>query len=131
MDNLKILSTPSTPQIDFNSSGQLSIKGKSLPEDPRKFYNPLFNWVDELSADQVQIDIMLDYVNTSSSKRIIELIKAIDTNNNVKKIKMNWFYESDDTDMLEFGEMIQRNLRRIKTKYIECEDIDNDLFESS
>ncbi len=131
MDNLKILSTPSTPQIDFNSSGQLSIKGKSLPEDPRKFYNPLFNWLEKLSTEQVQIDIMLDYVNTSSSKRIIELIKTIDTNSNVKKIKMNWFYETDDADMLEFGEIIQRGVKKIKTKYIECDDIDNDLFESS
>ncbi len=125
MDNLKIFSTPSTPQIDFKSSGQLSIKGKSLPEDPRKFYNPLFNWLGELSAEQVQIDIMLDYVNTSSSKRIIELIKTIDTNSNVKKIKMNWFYETDDADMLEFGEIIQRGVKKIKTKYIECDDLDD------
>ena len=122
MDNLKIHSTPSTPQIDFKRSGQLSIKGKSLPEDPRRFYNPLFNWLKELSAEQVQIDIKLDYVNTSSSKRIIELIKAIDTNNKAKKIKMNWFYESDDADMLEFGEIIQRGLKRIKTNYIEYDE---------
>ena len=77
---------------------------------------------DNFSAENVQLNIQLEYVNTSSSKRIIELVKSLDNNRNVKEIKMNWFYEEDDSDMLEFGEMIQHNLRHTKTKYIEIED---------
>ena len=38
---------------------------------------------------------------------------------------MHWYYEIDDLEMLEFGEMIQRNLKRIKTQYLEYEDNDD------
>jgi hypothetical protein len=122
MENLKIQSTPSTPEINFDGSGKLSIKGKSLPEDPKRFYDPIFNWAENMNINEVQLDIKLEYVNTSSSKRIIELLKIIDNNKEIDKIRMNWYYEIDDLDMLEFGEMIQRNLKRIKTQYLEYDE---------
>lgn len=125
MDDLIIQSTTSTPEIDFTRSGKLSIKGKSLPEDPRKFYEPIFKWAESFSTDVVEIDVKLEYVNTSSSKRIIELLKIIDCNKEIRKIDMNWYYEIDDPDMLEFGEIIQRTLKKTKTNYIEYVDIDD------
>lgn len=125
MDDLIIQKTESTPEIDFKKSGHLSIKGKSLPEDPKRFFGPIFNWVKNIKAKEIQMDIKLDYVSTSSSKRIFELIKAIDTNENVREVNLNWFYEIDDADMLEFGEIIQRSLKRTKIKYIECDDLDD------
>lgn len=124
MDDLYIDDTPSTPEIKFEKSGSLSIRGKSLPEDPKRFYNPLFKWVEELTTDNVDIQVQLEYVNTSSSKRIIELLKKIDNNSKIKHVKMNWYYEVDDPDMLEFGEVIQHNLRRTRTNYVEYDDED-------
>ena len=125
MEDLIIQSTESTPQIDFKKSGQLSIKGKSLPEDPKRFYTSLFKWAEELSADEVQLDVKLEYVNTSSSKNIMELIKTVDRSQKIRHLNLNWYYEIDDTDMLEFGEMIERSLKRTKASYIECDDIDD------
>ncbi len=124
MDDLFINNTESTPEINFKRSGELSIKGKSLPEDPKKFYDPIFKWADKVCAKNVRLDVHLEYVNTSSSKRIIEFIKTLDNNQKIKKIVLNWFYEVDDLEMLEFGEMIQHNLRHTKTHYIEFEDED-------
>lgn len=124
MDDLYINNTALTPEIDFKNSGHLSIKGKSLPEDPKKFFSPIFKWANKIRAKELQVDIKLEYVNTSSSKRIIEFLKTLDNNKRVKKIDLNWFYEIDDPDMLEFGEMIQHGLRRTKSTYIEYEDLD-------
>ena len=125
MDDLIIKSTPATPEIDFKMSGQMLIKGKSLPENPLKFYEPIFRWIEDFSAEDVQIDIKLEYVNTSSSKNILELIKIVDRNQNIRNLNLNWYYEIDDMDMLEFGEMIGRSIKRAKTEYIECDDIDD------
>lgn len=125
MEDLKIQRTPSTPEIDFDKSGQFSIKGKSLPEDPKKFYEPIFSWAQKFSSKKVHLEVKLEYVNTSSSKRIIELLRIIDSNKAINKIDMNWYYEIDDLEMLEFGEMIQRNLKRTKTQYLEYEDNDD------
>lgn len=125
MDNLLIAKTASTPLIDFKSSGQMCLKGRLLPENPKEFFDPLFNWVDNIKKEEIVIDIKLSYINTSSSKRIIELVRTIDGNGQVKKVDLNWHYETDDSEMLEFGETIQRNLKRTKTQYIECEDIED------
>ena len=125
MNNLRIKSTPTTPEIDFRDSGQMIIKGKSLPEDPKKFYGPIFKWIEEFEAELVKMDVKLEYVNTSSSKNILELIKYIDKNQKIRHLDLNWYYEIDDMDMLEFGEMIGRSIKRAKTNYIECEDIDD------
>ena len=127
MDDLYIHNTNSTPEINFEKSGKLKIRGKSLPEDPKRFFAPLFEWVNELNSDRVDIQVKLEYVNTSSSKRIIELLKTIDNNKKIKKVDLNWYYEIDDADMLEFGEMIHHNLRRTKANYIEYEDTDDDF----
>lgn len=122
MRDLIIQSTPSTPEIEFRDSGQLSIKGKSLPEDPQKFYGALFSWLEEFDADEVQLDVKLEYVNTSSSKNILNFIQTVDRNNRIKHLKLNWHYEADDLDMLEFGEIILRSLKRTKATYIEYFD---------
>lgn len=124
MDDLFIKDTAQTPEIKFESSGRISISGKSLPEDPRKFYSPLFEWAEGLDIESVEIDMKLEYVNTSSSKRIIELLKTLDDNRKIQSINLNWYYEVDDPDMLEFGEVIEHNLRRTKANYIEYEDED-------
>ncbi len=125
MNNLIIDSTNATPEIRFETNGKISIKGKSLPENPKKFYEPIFKWIDEFEAEQVNVDIKLEYVNTSSSKNILELIKKMDKNHKIKNLDLNWYYEIDDVDMLEFGEMIARIIKRAKTNYIECEDIED------
>ena len=64
-------------------------------------------------------------VNTSSSKNIIELIKMVDQNKNIKQLSLDWHYEVDDLEMLEFGEVVGRSVKRTKTQYLECDDIDD------
>jgi len=124
MNDLFIKNTPSTPEIKFEKSGNLSIKGKSLPEDPRKFYNPLFKWLEDLETETLDLKVQLEYVNTSSSKRIIELLKIVDNNKKIRKASLYWYYDVDDPDMLEFGEVIQHNLRNTKTQFIGYEEED-------
>jgi glutaredoxin-related protein len=127
VSDLIIQSTASTPEIYFKQSGHLSIKGKSLPEDPKKFFSPLFNWAEDLNVENVQLDVRLEYVNTSSSKNILEFIKMVDSKDNVRHLNLNWFYEIDDLDMLEFGEIIEKKLKRTKASYIEYYDIDDNF----
>ncbi|MEE4198060.1 MAG: DUF1987 domain-containing protein [Bacteroidales bacterium] len=122
MDDLLIQSTAITPLIDFKKNGQLKIQGKSLPENPQHFFSPLFEWADELSSEDVKIDVILEYINTSSSKNLMKLIKQIDKNPKIRHFYLNWHYESDDLEMLEFGELVATNLRRARTNYIEYED---------
>lgn len=108
MENLVIEGTKKTPEIQFLTDGRLKIGGRSIPEDPSKFYNTLLLWIydycNNLSPTTV-VDIDLEYFNSGSSKYILQLLRelkvAADKGN---EIKINWYYEEGDDDILERGE---------------------------
>ena len=103
MEPLLIAETVYTPKVDFQTDGNLSIVGKSLPEDTSKFYQPLVDWISECTLPKLDIIVRLDYMNTSSSKEIYLFFKCIRANDNIKKAIVNWYYEEGDDDMLDLG----------------------------
>lgn len=124
MENLLIVSTKRTPEVSFTTDGRLVISGRSIPEDPNKFYDQLFAWVfnycQEL-ADTTTVDISLEYFNSGSSKAILEILRAlVDKAANSKQISINWYYEEGDDDILERGEYYE-SILNIKFNFIETE----------
>ena len=99
-----------TPSIEFDSiQGLLEIKGRSNPENTLDFYRPLVAWVDQYvqnPAEKTTVNIHLEHFNTSSSKSILEVFRALEPihKNSKGEIVVNWFYEDDDEDILEAGE---------------------------
>jgi hypothetical protein len=96
-----------TPQIVFNPDGNLSITGKSLPEDTAKFYEPVLNWIIECDIDSLNITIKLDYMNSSSAHQISKLLIYAKDNPNVKDCNINWYYDTEDEDNLDFGKELE------------------------
>lgn len=123
MTNLVIQSTDSTPEIEFLLNGKLTIKGRSLPEDVHKFYDPLIEWVKQLAAEKVVVELKLEYLNTSSTKKLMNLLMAIDLNDKIKTIDIRWHYEFDDLEMEDLGTIYEEDLPRAKFQYIEEVDI--------
>lgn len=100
---LLLAPTKSTPEIKFLMDGKLLIKGRSLPEDTFKFYEPLHNWIDNCMIENVCITICLDYMNSSSSQQISKFLQQAKNNTNIKDCSVRWFYEEGDEDNLDFG----------------------------
>src|SRR5659263_67579 len=79
--NLTIEKTLKTPQIELNySSGELSMAGKSLPENAGKIYEPVLNWVIKYALDPkpvTNLRLSLEYFNTSSLLWISKIVKAL------------------------------------------------------
>ena len=109
MEQLFISKTTSSPNVDFKENGKLSIEGRSFIEDPQKFFSPLLQWVKDLSTETVNLEIRLDYLNTSSTKMMAEFIKTIDANSKISNKVINWYFEEDDEDMIEVGQIIEEN----------------------
>ncbi len=126
MEAIFIEGTPKTPTVNFNSEeGIFEIKGRSIPENSIEFYKPLVDWLDKYASsplDKTEVNIQLEYFNTSSSKCILDVFKKLEkvTQAN-KEIVINWHYEEDDEDMLEAGEDYQ-SILRIPFKMIEIDD---------
>jgi hypothetical protein len=127
METLTIEGTPKTPTIKFDSEkGFLEIKGRSIPENSIEFYKPLVDWLDKYSASpkgSTNVNIALEYFNTSSSKCILDVFKKLESiqKSGNSQITINWYYESDDEDMLEAGEDYQAIIN-VPFKMMELEE---------
>lgn len=126
MDPIRIEGTPKTPTVNFNAeTGVLEIKGRSIPENAVEFYKPLVDWIGnygENTKDATEVNIQLEYFNTSSSKCILDVFKKLESINGKSSITINWHYEEDDEDMLEAGEDYQAIIN-IPFKMIEMEEM--------
>lgn len=124
MEELKIEGSAKTPTIEFNGSGDLLLKGRSIPENSIEFYKPILDWIENYGGapkDKTVVNVQLEYFNTSSSKCILDVFKKLETLSETA-IEINWYYEEDDEDMLEAGEDYQAIID-IPFKMIEVEEL--------
>lgn len=128
MSNLVLEGSPKTPTVNLNAeAGVLELKGRSIPENSIEFYKPIFEWVENYGSNpkpQTQVNVVLEYFNTSSSKCILDFFKKLETLNGGGKttVVINWHYEEDDEDMLEAGEDYQAIIS-VPFKMVSIEEI--------
>lgn len=126
MEAISIKGTAKTPTVEFDAkNGKVVIKGRSIPENSIEFYKPLVDWLDAYANEpkgNTEVNIQLEYFNTSSSKCILDVFKKLETiHKNGNDVKINWYFEEDDEDMLEAGEDYQ-SIIKIPFKMIETEE---------
>jgi len=123
MQNINIPATSITPQVIFEEDGHLVLKGRSIILDVDSFYNPLIEWLRQLNTAAVLFTLKFDYFNSVSSKKIMELLKIIDANNNIKVFNVFWHFETDDEDILEIGQIFEERLRKARFFYKEYAEV--------
>jgi len=105
-DIFKKAPTKKTPWIQLEP-GKFFIMGRSIPENPGDFYRPVLEWISQYSVnheDTIKIDIGFEYINTSSTKWIYNILKELSELNGAGlKASVTWFYERGDEDMCELG----------------------------
>ena len=112
MKPLKIDPTFNTPKVDMDpEKGTLLIEGRSIPENPGQFYELIFDWLKEYyeqTVDETLIEIKLEYVNSGSSKYILEFLRTISHFHHAgKSSKVQWYFEEEDESIEELGEHYQ------------------------
>lgn len=117
MENIILEATNNTPAIRFDICGRLLIEGRSLIGNVAAFYDPLISWARELKAKITKIDINLEYANSSSSKKLLEFLKALDNNECIEEFLVNWHYEADDEDALEHGQLYEEILKKARFQF--------------
>jgi hypothetical protein len=108
MKDLLIQGTNKTPTVDFRLSGDIRIEGRSIPEDSQEFYRPIITWIKALNENlptELNVHVKLEYINTSSSKILLELFKLLDQihSSGKARVKVTWLYDYDDDDSREEG----------------------------
>lgn len=96
------------PKVNFNAStGDCTIDGDSYMENAVEFYERLEGWVTQyLKANNtLKLEIKLKYLNTSSSKGILDLLVALKkAEDQGANISVKWFYLDPDSSIYEEGE---------------------------
>jgi hypothetical protein len=118
MESIEIRPTHDTPHVICDKDGELIMTGRSLPENPVKFYEQIFNWANAYTRESIFLTFKLEYFNTASSKQIFSLIKIFKENPLVKDIQVKWHYEEGDYDSKETGEHYS-HLFKIPFEFIE------------
>ena len=123
METLIFESTKSTPYINFDpTTHQLEIKGESYPENTAEYYQPVLQWLKDytmvVKAQQIVVNIELIYFNSSTSKVLMDIFDLLDLAAANNTVEINWIYDLEDEDNLEYGEEFQEDLKRLKFNFI-------------
>jgi len=118
--------TKRTPRIILEQ-GRIFILGRSIPENTGEFYRPVYDWISRYSridGHQTTIELGFEYINTSSTKWIYNIIKQLaGMENLVRNVRIVWYYDVGDEDMCELG-FILRSLVDCPFYVIESEGMD-------
>ena len=115
MEELILDGTEKFPMIHLKD-GFISISGRSIPEDPKKAYKPVLQWVKEYvknPAPTTEVRVKIEYSDTGSTKCIFDVLKVLavcrNTNHKIEMI-FNWVYEKGDGEIVELGEFMESKL---------------------
>ena len=110
MQKIELKETITPPYLLLDAdNGMIKVEGRSIPENVIDFYQPILNWIDSYlkePKDKTEVHFKLEYFNTSSSKRLFDIMKKVENIASLenKTAVINWYYEEDVEDMLEAGE---------------------------
>ncbi len=118
MEDLILEPTKRTPSVTFINSGKLVLAGSLYSENAAEFFDPLLKWIENLKASTVDFDIIIEYMNTASAKQLLRLLMILRDNKDVTNATINWFYQKDDEETLETGEILNDSLKGINFKFV-------------
>lgn len=97
-----------TPEVILDKkNGLFSFSGKSMPENTKEFFEPIINWIDSYinnPSKETHLIFKMEYFNTVSSRRIMEILEKFYDISNNSNIKVDWYYDENDLDMKKAGE---------------------------
>jgi len=108
MENLEIIVKAGShfkPSVLLNAqTGICEIAGESYLEEATQFYNPIFEWLQEFikSNKPIIFNFRLSYVNTSSSKHVMHILRLLRKyKESGGTVEATWYIEPGDTDTEE------------------------------
>jgi hypothetical protein len=103
MSTTIIEATKTSPRVELNPYGKFILEGRSIVEDTVTFYQPIIDWVEKAACEEMNVEIRMEYLNTSSTRQLLALLKAVAANPHFSSVNVKWYYEEDDEDILDLG----------------------------
>jgi hypothetical protein len=109
MEIIKIEKTNNTPSIYIDEANMLCrIEGSSYPEDAYEVYQHVLDWlarVGENLQTELVVEFDYDFLNSISHKKVWQILHELKQfYKNGKSVKVVWYYDENDDDIMEAGE---------------------------
>ncbi len=105
MNALHTPETAATPAVELDqSAGSFQIKGRSLSDNPKEFYQPVLEWLrayGKAPNSETNLIFKFEYLNHESSKSILDILNIME---GIAGSKVTWYFNEEDEDMEEIGE---------------------------
>jgi len=106
LKNIYIEATAKTPHVDFNPlTGELIFSGKSIPENPAKIYESLFEWVQQYAKNPkktTNLRLNIEYFNTASVIWIAKIVKALcSMSESENTLLIHLYFDIEEFDSME------------------------------
>jgi hypothetical protein len=105
--------TKKTPGVDL-SNGVLLFYGRSIIDNTRDFYEPIYAWVCEYMENPSEITVVtfkLEYIDAPSVKSILNLLMLLkEVGDRDLVFMVNWYYAYGDLELLQLGTILQERL---------------------
>jgi hypothetical protein len=125
MLRLELRETITTPYVMLDAvEGVIKIEGRSIPENVIDFFQPILSWIEKYTLEPKPITTVhfkLEYFNTSSSKRLFDIMKKVESISPTEggKVVINWYYEEDDEDIYFAGNDYKALITKVEFNLIE------------
>lgn len=124
MESLTLEGTKYTPEINLNAdTGNISMVGKSYPENTFEFYQPVIDWMNEYfdgnAKEKTIVNMEIIYFNSSSSKLFFEFFDILDEVKDNHELEINWIYDEENESALEAGEDFVDDFEDLKINLVE------------
>lgn len=109
MNKLVIQEDKNTPNVILDpENSTFKFFGKSFPENSKKFYQPVIEWLEKNappSGSAIEFSFYFYYLSSSSVIAVLEILKRISKwREEGVSIKINWNYDEDDEEIKRIGE---------------------------
>ena len=107
--DLVVSRTQSTPAIEGDrDAGRLFMQGDAYPENAFAFFDPVFNWIQQVldaQTDPFNLELELGYLNTSSVKSMMDIFDLLEeTHVKGREIRVVWRYDAANDRIAEVAE---------------------------
>lgn len=107
------------------SKGKISMEGNSILPNAISFFQPVNDWVNEYvknPAAKTVVSLKFNYIDTSSVQAVFDILKKLtEIPDYENKVFVNWYFEFDDPELLEVGEIMEGRLK-LNFNFIEYAD---------
>lgn len=107
---LKILSPDRSTEVNLGADGIIMIKGRGFLPGNNEIVDRISEWVDDYIKDPedvTQVILAFEYLNSPTTMTLITMLKKlIGLLSQNKKLKIRWYHEEGDHDIIERGEHI-------------------------